>query len=245
MIFFWRKLGDGVIIGEDVHVSVVQIRGGRTRLGIEAPYEVPVHRQEVYEGVAETYETDSGRCVRLIRFTPILYSRLLADPTELCCLTPAQFEELVADRLHAMGLGVKLVGNTNRKDGGIDILAWPKRSVAFPFLIAAQVKHHRAMNRHTAVADVRDFIGAITCSKTRFQFGLVVTNTHFTADAKWAASQFGQVLRLRDLEDFCRWMGNDFISDEEWREMPNEIELAPGIRVSLDSIGGRKSRTRK
>jgi carbon storage regulator len=39
------------MIGDDVVVTIVDIRGDKVRLGIEAPNDVPVHRQEVYEAI--------------------------------------------------------------------------------------------------------------------------------------------------------------------------------------------------
>jgi hypothetical protein len=41
------------------------------------------------------------------------------------------------------------------------------------------------------------------------------------------------LLRLRDLRDLRRWLQNDFVNEEAWREIPNEVELAPGIRIQI------------
>jgi carbon storage regulator len=43
-----RRLGESIVIGHDVTVTVVEVRGDVVRLGIEAPRDVNVHRQEVY-----------------------------------------------------------------------------------------------------------------------------------------------------------------------------------------------------
>ena len=48
MLVLSRKLGEVIKIGDDIAIEVVEIRGGRVRLGITAPDEVPVHRQEVW-----------------------------------------------------------------------------------------------------------------------------------------------------------------------------------------------------
>ena len=42
---------DSIIIGDNVVVTIVDIRGDKVRLGIQAPNEIPVHRQEVYEAI--------------------------------------------------------------------------------------------------------------------------------------------------------------------------------------------------
>jgi carbon storage regulator len=46
-----RKMGESIIIHEDIVVTVIDIRGGQVRLGIEAPRDVPVYRREVYDAI--------------------------------------------------------------------------------------------------------------------------------------------------------------------------------------------------
>ena len=51
MLVLSRQRDESIVIGENVVVTIVDIRGDKVRLGIEAPGEVPVHRQEVYEAI--------------------------------------------------------------------------------------------------------------------------------------------------------------------------------------------------
>ncbi len=51
MLVLARKLNESIVIGENIVVTVVQIRGDKVRLGIEAPKEVTVHRREVYDAI--------------------------------------------------------------------------------------------------------------------------------------------------------------------------------------------------
>ena len=51
MLVLSRKKNEAVIVDDVIRVTVVEIRGEKVRLGIEAPREVPVHRQEVYEAI--------------------------------------------------------------------------------------------------------------------------------------------------------------------------------------------------
>jgi carbon storage regulator len=51
MLVLSRQRDESIIIGDDVVVTVVDVRGDKVRLGIEAPREVPVHRREVYEAI--------------------------------------------------------------------------------------------------------------------------------------------------------------------------------------------------
>lgn len=53
MLVLSRKLGESIIIGGNITVTVIQAKGDRVRLGIEAPKEVPVHRAEVFERINE------------------------------------------------------------------------------------------------------------------------------------------------------------------------------------------------
>jgi carbon storage regulator len=51
MLVLSRKKNESIVINNDVIVTVVEIRGDKVRLGIVAPKEVPVHRQEVWEAI--------------------------------------------------------------------------------------------------------------------------------------------------------------------------------------------------
>lgn len=51
MLVLSRKKDEKIIIGEDITLMVIEIRGDKVRLGIDAPREVAVHREEVYEAI--------------------------------------------------------------------------------------------------------------------------------------------------------------------------------------------------
>lgn len=53
MLILTRKLGEGLFIGDDIRITVVEIRGRQIRLGIEAPSHVVVLREEVYCRIRE------------------------------------------------------------------------------------------------------------------------------------------------------------------------------------------------
>ena len=52
MLVLSRHRDESIMIGDDVVVTIVDIRGDKVRLGVEAPKEVPVHRREVYDAIA-------------------------------------------------------------------------------------------------------------------------------------------------------------------------------------------------
>ncbi len=51
MLVLSRKPGESIVIGDVVVVTVVETRGGNVRLGIAAPKEIPVHRQEIHQRI--------------------------------------------------------------------------------------------------------------------------------------------------------------------------------------------------
>lgn len=51
MLVLSRQRDESIFIGDNIKITIVDIRGDKVRLGIEAPSEIPVHRQEVYEAI--------------------------------------------------------------------------------------------------------------------------------------------------------------------------------------------------
>lgn len=51
MLVLSRRKDEVIVIGQDVQIRIVDIRGDKVRLGIEAPQDVPVHRLEVFERI--------------------------------------------------------------------------------------------------------------------------------------------------------------------------------------------------
>ena len=57
MLVLSRKKDERIIIGDQITVMVIEIRGDKVRLGIDAPKEVTVHREEVYEAIRREQQT--------------------------------------------------------------------------------------------------------------------------------------------------------------------------------------------
>lgn len=51
MLVLSRQRDESIIIGDNIVITIVDIRGDKVRLGIQAPTEIPVHRQEVYDAI--------------------------------------------------------------------------------------------------------------------------------------------------------------------------------------------------
>jgi len=61
MLVLTRRINESIVINDDVSVLVVEVRGDRVRLGIEAPKDVAVHRKEVYDVIKESRPDKSAK----------------------------------------------------------------------------------------------------------------------------------------------------------------------------------------
>ncbi|TNH02740.1 carbon storage regulator CsrA [Testudinibacter sp. TR-2022] len=53
MLILTRKIGESLLIGEDISISVLSVRGNQVKIGVDAPKEVTVHREEIYQRLKE------------------------------------------------------------------------------------------------------------------------------------------------------------------------------------------------
>ena len=58
MLILTRRVGESIMIGEEVVVTVLGVKGNQVRIGVNAPKEVSVHREEIYERIKR--EGDEG-----------------------------------------------------------------------------------------------------------------------------------------------------------------------------------------
>ena len=59
MLILTRRVGETVVIGEDVTVTVLGVKGNQVRLGVNAPREVTVHREEIYDRIKRDESSES------------------------------------------------------------------------------------------------------------------------------------------------------------------------------------------
>ena len=60
MLILTRRVGETVMIGNDVTVTILGVKGNQVRVGINAPKNVAVHREEIYERIKREQQGDSG-----------------------------------------------------------------------------------------------------------------------------------------------------------------------------------------
>ena len=58
MLILTRKVGESIMIGDSVEVKVLGVRAGQIKIGIEAPKELKVHREEIYERIRAEKESE-------------------------------------------------------------------------------------------------------------------------------------------------------------------------------------------
>ncbi len=60
MLILTRKSGESLMIGEDISVTVLGVKGNQVRIGIDAPKDISVHREEVFDKIKDKSEEDNG-----------------------------------------------------------------------------------------------------------------------------------------------------------------------------------------
>ena len=54
MLILTRKVGESLLIGDDVSITVLSVRGNQVKIGVNAPKDVSVHREEIYQRIKES-----------------------------------------------------------------------------------------------------------------------------------------------------------------------------------------------
>jgi carbon storage regulator len=66
MLILTRKLGESIAIGDDIKITFLDIKGKQLRIGIEAPKNVSVHRDEIYQAIQEQNRQAAGSDILIV-----------------------------------------------------------------------------------------------------------------------------------------------------------------------------------
>ena len=58
MLILTRKHGEAIVIGDDIVISILGVKGNQVRIGIDAPKDVSVHREEIYQRIQDEQDSD-------------------------------------------------------------------------------------------------------------------------------------------------------------------------------------------
>ena len=75
MLILTRKFGENIRIGDKIKIIILDVKGGQVKLGIDAPANITVHREEIYERIREENRRASGISAKALRDVAHIFNR--------------------------------------------------------------------------------------------------------------------------------------------------------------------------
>ncbi len=75
MLILTRKFGENIRIGDKIKIIILDVKGGQVKLGIDAPPNVAVHREEIYERIREENRRASGISAKALRDVAQIFNK--------------------------------------------------------------------------------------------------------------------------------------------------------------------------
>ncbi|TDQ58132.1 carbon storage regulator CsrA [Mesocricetibacter intestinalis] len=61
MLILTRKVGESLLVGDDISITILNVRGNQVKIGVNAPKDVSVHREEIYQRIKQAAEEDGEK----------------------------------------------------------------------------------------------------------------------------------------------------------------------------------------
>lgn len=75
MLILTRKFGENIRIGDKIKIIILDVKGGQVKLGIDAPPNIAVHREEIYERIREENRRASGISAKALRDVAHIFNK--------------------------------------------------------------------------------------------------------------------------------------------------------------------------
>jgi carbon storage regulator len=75
MLILTRKFGENIRIGDNIKIVILDVKGGQVKLGIDAPANIAVHREEIYERIREENRRASGISAKALRDVAHIFNK--------------------------------------------------------------------------------------------------------------------------------------------------------------------------
>jgi len=75
MLILTRKFGENIRIGDKIKIIILDVKGGQVKLGIDAPPNIAVHREEIYERIREENRRASGISAKALRDVAYIFNK--------------------------------------------------------------------------------------------------------------------------------------------------------------------------
>lgn len=232
MLVLTRQRDNSIMIGDDVEVTVIDIRGDKVRLGIAAPRHISVHRKEIYEQIrAENQAAAQLKAVDLINLPPVPPEPAMTSPP------PQTFPRLAEESRDPFLLAAIDEARVGLKEGGLPIgsvlvrnnqiigRGHNRRVQRGDPMAHAEIDCLTNAGRQKAYSDTvlySTLMPCYLCSGAAVQFGvpkvIVGESVNFAGGLEFMRSRGIEVVNLHDQE--CIEMMAQFIRDhpELWNE---------------------------
>jgi len=232
MLVLARQRDESIVIGDEIIVTVVDIRGDKVRLGIAAPRSVSVHRKEIWEAIRKENESASkmspadvaGLPARPMRLTPASAVTLVDSP-ENRSMHAGFMKEAIAEARVGLAEGGLPIGSVLVRDGKVIARGHNRRVQRGDPMAHAEIDCLTVAGRQKTYGDTvlySTLMPCFLCSGAAVQFGIrkvvVGESVNFKGGPEFMKSHGIEVIDLADAE--CIEMMGTFIGEhpELWNE---------------------------